>query len=200
MNNNKQKAEFRKIAKKIRAKVTNDERLKCKEELVASIQQLAPVLGLTGKKTSISAYWPIADEIDVRPIMFSLVERGHLILLPVIQGPAAPLLFREWTPGTKLFDGGYGTSAPGPDSEERVPSVLLIPVLAFDNTGFRLGYGGGFYDRTLHMLRVKRPKIVSVGVAFESQCVDKIPVNEHDERLDFIVTEAQVRRFSNEPS
>ena len=148
----------------------------------------------TKAKLSISAYWPVADEIDVRPLMLRLFKCGHMIFLPVVQGPTAPLLFRKWTPDTELFDGGFGTSIPGPDSVEGIPSVLLVPILAFDGEGFRLGYGGGFYDRTLQSFRDKKAGVISVGVAYEAQFVTKLPIEEHDQRLDFVVTEVQTRR------
>lgn len=138
---------------------------------------------------TVSGYWPMRDEIDPLPALTALHERGHTIGLPVMPGKDQPLIFRQWTPSSALVDGGYGTRVPPEDAPRVVPRVLLVPLVAFDRDGYRLGYGGGFYDRTLEALRVDEPDTLAVGVAFSGQEMEALPHGEHDEPLDMIVTE-----------
>lgn len=136
----------------------------------------------------LSAFWPMGDELDVRPLITRAAFAGHPVGLPVMLGKAQPLIFRRWRPGDLLADGGFGTSIPTADKPEIVPQILIVPLLAFDRAGFRLGYGGGFYDRTLEKLRALGP-VLAIGVAFAAQEVVAVPRDEHDQRLDWIVTE-----------
>ena len=140
----------------------------------------------------VSAYLPIRSEIDPRPAMLALHDSGHKICVPVIQGAGLPLRFREWTPGCRLQEGPFGAAAPV-DGEWLEPDVLLVPLLAFDTRLFRLGYGGGFYDRTLVGLRAAR-SVVAAGFAFAGQRVDSVPVDEFDQRLDAVITEEGIFR------
>ena len=144
---------------------------------------------------AVSCYWPMGSEIDTRPLMTALQARGHAVGLPVMEGRGRPLRFRAWTPGTALEPGGFGTRIPGAGAAEVVPDYLLVPLLAFDRAGFRLGYGGGFYDRTLQALRAAGPRL-AVGVAFAGQELPAVPREATDERLDWIVTEAEAIRIS----
>ena len=137
----------------------------------------------------VSAYWPMGDEIDPRPLMHALHESGHSLCLPVTAGKGRPLVFRAWAPGDVLVDGGFGTRIPGPDKPELTPRVLLVPLLAFDRTGYRLGYGGGFYDRTLAALRGRDGGVRAVGVAYAGQEVPDVPHDADDQRLELVVTE-----------
>jgi len=137
-----------------------------------------------------SVWWPMGDELDVRPLLARLHFAGHAVGLPVMAKKAHPLAFRRWRPGDKLVPGGYGTSIPAPDKPEVEPTVLFCPLLAFDRQGYRIGYGGGFYDRTLEALRATAPRL-AIGLAFAGQEVAAIPRDEHDQRLDWIVTEKE---------
>src|SRR5690625_3800833 len=139
----------------------------------------------------VSAYWPMRDELDPLPALKALVKKGHPACLPVIIGNNQPLLFRAWKPGQTLVPGVFGTSEPPPEAEKLEPDLLLIPLLAFDRTGYRLGYGGGFYDRTLVALRARKA-ITGVGIAFAKQEVPEVPHDELDQPVDLIATEAGI--------
>jgi 5-formyltetrahydrofolate cyclo-ligase len=138
----------------------------------------------------------MASEIDPRPLMQALDERGHGLALPVVAGAGQPLVFRAWTPGDPLRPAAFNTREPGPDKAEVTPRVLLVPLLAFDRAGYRLGYGGGFYDRTLAGLRAAGAAL-AVGLAFAGQEVESVPRDPNDSRLDWIVTEAEAIRIGN---
>jgi 5-formyltetrahydrofolate cyclo-ligase len=136
----------------------------------------------------VAGFWPLAGEIDVRPLLLALREMGHAIVLPITPPRGQPLTFGLWSPGDTLVPERFGTLRPtGP---ERVPGFVLVPLLAFDRRGGRLGYGGGFYDRTLPLL----PHRVALGCAFAAQEVDEVPVGPYDIRLDAVATEAGIIR------
>ena len=105
------------------------------------------------EKKAISAFWPLEGEVDTLPVMTALHEAGHTVVLPVMLGAGQPLIFREWSPGDELVEAGFKTQEPSADKPECDPEILLVPLLAYDLAGYRLGYGGGFYDRTLARLR-----------------------------------------------
>ena len=141
--------------------------------------------------TVISAFWPVRSEVDLRPLFHDLYERGCAIVLPVVVAKRSPLAFRLWTPATQLVNGGFGIPIPPEDSPICDPDWLLVPLLAYDEQGFRIGYGGGFYDVTLANLR-RRKSVFAIGVGFDGQQVDRVPGNFNDERLDAILTERRV--------
>ncbi len=138
----------------------------------------------------VSAYWPIGSEIDPRPLMIHLHEDGHPIALPVTGARGNPLVFRAWRPDDSLEQAGFGTQVPLGFQPELTPRVLIVPLLAFDRTGYRLGYGGGFYDRTLARLR-QSGAVLAVGVAYAAQEVAAVPRDGSDQPVDWIVTEAE---------
>ena len=141
-----------------------------------------------------SGFWPFGPEIDVRPILYHLHAAGHPIALPVVVKRGLPLLFRAWRPGQELVAGSFGVPRPDKDQPELTPEVLIVPLLAFDRSGYRLGYGGGFYDRTLAGLR-ENGRALAVGVGFSAQEVERIPRDATDERLDWMVTEREAFRI-----
>ncbi len=143
----------------------------------------------------VSAYWPVRGEIDVRPLMRALIERGHPCGLPVILAKHTPLVFKRWHPDLPLAKGRWGIPMPPPESEEVVPELILVPLLAFDAAGHRLGYGGGYYDRTLSLLR-RRGHVFAVGVAYAAQQIARVLIDDTDERLDAVVTEQGAIRFN----
>jgi 5-formyltetrahydrofolate cyclo-ligase len=134
----------------------------------------------------VSGYWPIADELDIRPLLTALHNGGHPIVLPVTPKRGNPLTFRVWRPGDVLEPEPFGTFRPV--GEERVPDFLLVPLLAFDRRGYRVGYGAGFYDRTLAGL----PRRLALGVAFATQEVDEVPAGPTDIPLKAIATETDL--------
>lgn len=146
-------------------------------------------LGFLGQEpATVSGFKPFADEIDVLPLMARLAGEGWRTALPVVAGRNKPLVFRAWAPGEPTVAGIWSIPVPPDSAPEVRPDVLLVPMLAFDRSGFRLGYGGGFYDRTLAALRAVKP-IVAVGVAFAGQEMAEVPREAHDEPLDWILTE-----------
>ncbi len=145
--------------------------------------------------TAVSGYWPIGDELDCRPLLHRLVAAGSVVGLPVVVARRAPLAFRAWTPGAAMAAGVLAIPVPAGDAAAVVPSVLIVPLLAFDRSGYRLGYGGGYYDRTLAALRASGGPVLAVGYGFAAQEVAAVPHDDTDQRLDWIVTERQVRRF-----
>ena len=142
----------------------------------------------------VAGYWPVRDEIDVRGLLADLVAEGADMSLPAIAGPDRPLAFRRWRPGDVLVAGSLGISEPPSDARAVVPQLLIVPLLAFDRAGYRLGMGRGYYDSTRRGLRGGGP-VVAVGVAFAVQEVAEAPHDGFDERLDWIVTERGARRF-----
>ena len=136
----------------------------------------------------ISAYWPIGSEIDVRPLLTALYDAGHTICLPVMVAHDQPLKFLEWTPDAVLHKSKFGIWEPcAKQHEEVTPGVMIVPLLAFDERRHRLGYGGGYYDRTIAAL-----KPMTIGVAYGAQEIEAVPDEEWDVALDKIVTENKV--------
>ncbi len=144
--------------------------------------------------TIVSGFLAMAGEVDPAPLMARLAETGVTLAVPRVAAKATPLVFHRWTPQTRLVVSSFGVSEPDPATPIVVPEVLLVPLLAFDPQGYRLGYGGGFYDRTLGALRAERP-IRAIGVAYAGQEVENLPREEFDERLDMVLTENGLRAF-----
>lgn len=135
----------------------------------------------------VSGFLAIGEEIDPTPLMLRLLGEGYRLCLPVMEGKGKPLVFRAWKPGDVLAETMWGIREPLPEAETLDPDIVLGPLLAFDTEGYRLGYGGGFYDRTFARLRALKP-IVSIGIAYDEQKVDAVPHADYDERLDWILT------------
>jgi len=144
-------------------------------------------------KSVVALSMPIADEFDTRPLIEKLAAGGTPCALPVIVKAGAPLQFRAYHPGDVLLPGRLGILEPGPEAEAVTPTVFIVPLLAFDREGFRLGYGGGYYDRTLRAARAAR-SVLAVGLGFAAQEVEEVPHEPSDEALDWIVTEREIIR------
>jgi 5,10-methenyltetrahydrofolate synthetase len=134
--------------------------------------------------------WPYRGEYDARFVARRLRDRGAITALPVVVAPRTPLVFREWHPGVELARGVLGIPYPAAGAE-LAPDVALVPIVAFDDGGFRLGYGGGFFDRTL-AAAAKKP--VAIGIGYEAAHVDTIHPQPHDLPMDWVVTERGIYR------
>lgn len=158
----------------------------------AAAEALAKHLLLLVKPRSagevVAGYWPIGTELDVRPAMRDLERLGHPLCLPAVVERDHPLLFRQWGDGDPLEEAAFGTSEPGAEAPALTPVVMLVPGLAFDADGFRLGYGLGYYDRTLGALR-EAGSLLAIGIAYAAQLIEAVPHEDHDQPLDLIVTE-----------
>jgi len=141
----------------------------------------------------VAAYMPIRSELSPLRLVAALVARGIVTAMPETPSPGHPLIFRRWAPVDDLVDGPYGTSQPSPAAPVMVPRVILAPMLAFDSACWRLGYGGGFYDRTLAGLRDAGQRVTAIGIAFDGQLVDKVPVGPFDMPLDAVLTPSGLR-------
>jgi 5-formyltetrahydrofolate cyclo-ligase len=153
---------------------------------------LAAVLPMKGRV--LAGYMPILTEVDPLPVMAAMASFGP-VCVPVIQGDGLPLRFRVWTPGCKMIAGPFGAMVP----EAGVwlePEVVIVPLVAFSSEGARLGYGGGYYDRTLEGLRA-RGEVTAYGYAFKAQRMPGLPQEPTDQRLDGIVTEDGLELFGS---
>ncbi|MEQ8825864.1 MAG: 5-formyltetrahydrofolate cyclo-ligase [Filomicrobium sp.] len=159
-------------------------------------EQLASIsLDFCGAKPTVvvSGFSAIGDEIDVRPLMLALHSQGFQLALPVIAGKGQPLVMRAWKPGDSVAEKTWGIAEPLDSAPEVEPDILLVPLLAFDGDGYRLGYGGGFYDRTLAKLKARK-SVIAVGVAYDEQRVDVVPREGYDEPCDWILTPSGPKR------
>lgn len=145
----------------------------------------------TGVQT-VSGFLPIADEIDILPSLRHLHSKNYKTCLPVVVAKNQPLVFRLWIEGDAIAPGPLKTRHPLPSAIEVIPDVLLVPLLAFDLSGCRIGWGGGFYDRTLAGYYSQSREVTAIGVAYEGQCRDDIPHGEFDVPMDYIATEKQI--------
>lgn len=140
----------------------------------------------------LAGFVPMRTEINPLPVMADMAAYGP-VGVPVVEAKGAPLGFRTWRPGCAMEPGAFGAAVPV-GGEPLVPEVVIVPLVAFDRSGGRLGYGGGFYDRTLELLRARGP-LFAVGFAYAAQEADDLPLEPTDQPLDAIVTEAEVLRF-----
>jgi 5-formyltetrahydrofolate cyclo-ligase len=143
----------------------------------------------THKESIVAAYLPIMHEVDPTIILVHLAKAGVQCALPVVVKKAQPLDFITWVPGGPLKTGAFGTLVPL-SGEKCQPDLLIVPLLGFDREGYRLGFGGGYYDRSLEHLSQKRT-VLSVGLAFCEQELHDLPHEGHDQRLDWIITDRE---------
>jgi 5-formyltetrahydrofolate cyclo-ligase len=140
--------------------------------------------------TSAAGYFPVHDELDPVPLLEAQYARGLRTALPVVQsGP--DLVFREWAPGAPLKRGKFGLKQPEAGSAELIPDIVLVPLLAFDRKGGRLGYGAGYYDAALRRMR-QHARLTAIGIAFDEQEFPEVPQGPQDERLDMVLTPSRV--------
>lgn len=141
------------------------------------------------KGKNIAGYWPLGDELDSRPALGALSVAGAQVALPVVAGQGHALIFRRWKPGDVLEQGPFGTMHPGARTPVIHPQILLVPLVAFDLEGHRLGYGAGYYDRTIAGFRAQG-KVTAIGIAYDIQRVDTVHADSHDQALDGVITNA----------
>lgn len=149
----------------------------------ALLAEIGPVTGAI-----IAGYMPIRTEVDPQPAMIALA-RGNRVCVPVIIGPNQALRFREWHDGADMVEGPFGAQVPAA-GDWLVPQIVIVPLVGFDPQGNRLGYGGGYYDRSLQALRAANPDLRAIGLAYGAQELAAVPTEPTDERLDAVVTEA----------
>jgi 5-formyltetrahydrofolate cyclo-ligase len=180
------KVELRVAAQVLRDALSAEERKADAETIAVRKFPLAIAPG-----TIVSGFMPLKSEINPLPLLQKLAEAGARLVLPAIAGRSKPLIMRAWEFGAPLDRGQWGIREPKADAPEVDPDILLVPLLAFDRAGYRLGYGAGYYDMTIHRLRALKP-VTAVGIAFAAQEVPKIPTTPRDERLDLVLTEREV--------
>ena len=156
-----------------------------------AIRDRALALPELAAASPVGGYWPIRSEVDPRPLMHALIERGQSVALSQILHPR--LSWRLWQPDDVLIKGGFGVREPGPDAPECFPRALLVPLAAFDRRGGRLGYGKGHFDRSIAGLSEQHP-VLTIGLAYAVQEIDAVPLESHDQPLDVIVTETETIR------
>jgi 5-formyltetrahydrofolate cyclo-ligase len=144
--------------------------------------------------TVVSGFMPLKSEINPVPLMHKLAAAGARLALPVVAGRGKPLIMRAYAFGDTLAAGQWGIREPKPEADAIDPDILLVPMLAFDRSGHRIGYGAGYYDMTLAALRAKKP-VTAVGLAFAVQEVASVPITPRDARLDLVLTEREVIDF-----
>ena len=140
----------------------------------------------------IALYGAIGSELDVSILRDALIKQGVKVVLPVVVKKHAPLVFRQWQIGCEMSKDLFDILTPSAANPELVPNIILLPLLAFDEDGGRLGYGGGFYDRTLGQLG---DQVITIGVGFAGQKIQKVPMGLHDKRVDYILTENELLKI-----
>ena len=185
-----QKAALRRAALARRDALPAAERQAAAEAIAARPFPLALKPGVV-----VSGFMPLKSEINPLPLMRKLAGGGASLALPAVAGRGKPLIMRAYAIGEPLAAGVWGIREPKADAPEVEPDILLVPLLAFDRKGNRIGYGAGYYDMTIHALRAKK-KVVAIGIAFAGQEIPRVPATERDERLDFIMTERETIAFA----
>ena len=183
-------AEIKRLARSKATLIRNDVHETAKAAGGAALALRGLPVARSSRNNIISAFHSFGTEISTFELFDKLVAEGWTTALPVVIAKNTPLVFRQWKPGDALVLGRWDIQVPPAEAPEVLPDVLLVPLLAFDRKGFRLGYGGGFYDRTLEKLRALK-KVTAIGIAYAGQEVDAVPYEEFDQRLDWIMTEKE---------
>lgn len=189
------KAELRQEARKRRAAAYRA----AGAQIAAQVVEYLPQLGLL-PRCVVAGYVQRGSELDPLPILEALRNDGHRLALPVVTAKNAPMVFRAWMPGEPLAIDATGLPAPPATAPEVVPGALIVPLVAFDDNGTRLGTGGGYYDRTLASLRAGNPNLVVIGVGFAAQRERELPREATDVPLDAMITERGMLWFRERAS
>lgn len=158
-------------------------------DLTKAADEIMPAAG-----TVVSGFWPMRSEVDARPLMAALRDGGARLCLPAILDKTT-IVFRELVRGTPLVDMGFGTKGPDENAAELEPSLMLVPLAAFDGRGHRIGYGAGYYDRAIAKLQANGHAPRLIGIAFDCQQVPLVPDQPHDVIIPEILTESGLHRF-----
>jgi 5-formyltetrahydrofolate cyclo-ligase len=183
-------AEIKKSARGAASKRRAEAHAALKDEAGLALAARGLPDGLADRRGIVSGFIPYKSEITTLPLMTSLIHIGWRTALPVVIARDTPLVFRAWSPGDRLEPGVWDIPVPLATAPEVLPDLLLVPGLSFDRKGFRLGYGGGFYDRTLVKLRAVKP-VTAIGVAYHAQIVDEVVRDAFDAPLDYVMTEQE---------
>src|SRR5262245_17094162 len=179
------KADARMLMRAERASVkAGDAALKLIENFPLELAKLSPVAG----------YWPVGGEIDGRPLLAALAKAGRIVALPRMETRAGPARFLAWGSGEALTADAFGVPAPPPTGADLAPRLILVPLLAFDRAGHRLGQGGGHYDRIISLYRAHG--CIAAGLAFAVQAMGLVPHGAHDAHLDWVITPKEAIRCS----
>ena len=185
------KTELRQHALAVRSEIAGRAGADAAEKAAENFFRIAAA----GEVGVLSLYHAMRDELDPAPLLARLCDFGNITALPVIDERDQPLKFRRWSTGDRLVEAAFGTFEPEGSADIVVPETLVVPLAAFDGRGHRLGYGGGYYDRTLAELR-KTGKVLAVGYAYAGQELAALPADDFDQRLDWVVTEQGARAFA----
>jgi 5-formyltetrahydrofolate cyclo-ligase len=178
-----QKADARMLMRAERAAVKpGDAPLKLIERFPIELAKLSPVAG----------YWPVGGEIDGRPLLAALAKAGRVVALPRMETRAGPARFLAWRTGDPLTADAFGVPAPPATGADLAPRLILVPLLAFDRAGRRLGQGGGHYDRIISLYRAHGA--IAAGLAYAEQEMGQVPAGAHDARLDWVITPKEAIR------
>ena len=183
-------AEIKRLARSKATLIRNDVHESAKPGAGAVLAKRGLPVARNSPDSVISAFHSFGSEISTFELFDRLVADGWTTALPVVVAKNTPLVFRQWAPGDALVLGRWDIKVPPEEAPEVLPDVVLVPLLAFDRKGFRLGYGGGFYDRTLEKIRGLKP-VTAIGIAYAGQEVDEVPRDAYDQRLDWIMTEKE---------
>ncbi len=181
------------LRKQMKAKRAAIDRAVQEESARAVIEQFKPFLA-TKKRWHIALYHPLHSELDSLPLARFLSEQRVRLSLPVIMSRDEPMVFRPWQIDELLVSAVHKIKVPPNKGLRATPELIIVPLLAFDENGYRLGYGGGYYDRTLEQIRSER-RVIAMGLAYEDQEVGSIPAGPHDQPLDFVLTPSGLREM-----
>ena len=176
-----------------RAAISLDVRQAASQAIAVRASELLARVG-AGATPRVSTYGAIGPELDPAALEQELVDSGCTLCLPAMVSKAKPLVFRAFAHGDVLVERMWGIREPQGTAAVVTPEILLVPLLAFDDRGWRLGYGGGFYDRTLRELRASPQRVAAVGVAYDEQHVAQVPHADYDEPLDWVLSPSGLRR------
>jgi len=179
------KSELRRMAMARREALPATDRIAAAQAIAARGLPVTAAAGMV-----VSGYSPLKSEISPMPLLRRCADAGADLALPVVIGRGKPLVMRAWAFGAPLDSGVWGIRQPTAAAPEVFPDILIVPLLAFDRRGHRIGYGAGYYDMTLARLRAMKP-VTAIGIAFAAQEIDLVPATPRDARLDFVLTERE---------